>query len=122
MHDKHHGDEGSGIDRKLHDPISDKLIPLQPLDLGQIKSVNDLVTAMGNTAFGAREIGNGADVLEAMARDKDCFVVMTLSGAMTVAKQGLVISDLIDAGIVKALVSTGALMAHDWWKRQASRI
>src|SRR3954471_15881886 len=112
MHDKHHPASGEGIDRKLHDPVSDKLIPLQPLDLSKIKSVNDLVTAMGNTAFGAREIGNGADVLEAMARDKDCFVVMTLSGAMTVAKQGLVISDLIDAGIVKALVSTGALMAH----------
>ncbi|HET9698227.1 MAG TPA: deoxyhypusine synthase family protein [Terriglobales bacterium] len=113
MHDKHQGQhEGSGIDRKLHDPISDKLIPLQPLDLSKIKSVNDLVTAMGNTAFGAREIGIGADVLEAMARDKDCFVVMTLAGAMTVAKQGLVIADLIDAGIVKALVSTGALMAH----------
>src|SRR3954469_4858797 len=104
MHDKHKpqgASEGTGIDRKLHDPISDKLIPLQPLDLSKINSVNDLVTAMGNTAFGAREIGNGADVLEAMARDKDCFVVMTLSGAMTVAKQGLVISDLIDAGIVK---------------------
>src|SRR3954464_1812534 len=114
MHDKHHfnENEGTGIDRKLHDPISDKLIPLQPLDLSKIKGVDDLVTAMGNTAFGAREIGNGADVLEAMARDKDCFVVMTLSGAMTVAKQGLVISELIDAGIVKALVSTGALMAH----------
>ena len=113
MHDINHpGHEGSGIDRKLHDPVSDKLIPLEPLDLSNIKSVNDLVTAMGNTAFGAREIGIGADVLEAMARDKDCFVVMTLAGAMTVAKQGLVISDLIDAGIVKALVSTGALMAH----------
>jgi deoxyhypusine synthase len=37
---------------------------------------------------------------------------MTLAGAMTVAKQGLVISDLIDRGIVNAIVSTGALMAH----------
>src|ERR1700755_1178007 len=98
MHDKHQpSDAGSGIDRKLHDPVSDKLLPLQPLDPVKLKSVNDLVTAMWNTAFGAREIGFGADVLEAMARDKDCFVVMTLSGAMTVAKQGLVIADLIDA-------------------------
>jgi len=51
-------------------------------------------------------------VLEAMARDKDAFVVMTLAGAMTVAKQGLVIAELIDRGIVNAIVSTGALMAH----------
>ncbi len=51
-------------------------------------------------------------MLEAMARDKDCFVVMTLAGAMTVAKQGLIITELIDRGIVKAIISTGALMAH----------
>ena len=67
---------------------------------------------MGRTAFTGRQIGEAADVLEAMARDRDCFVVMTLAGAMTVAKQGLVIADLLEHGIVKALVSTGALMAH----------
>src|SRR5271167_4540701 len=100
------------MDRKLHDPISDKLIPLEPLDLSQIHSVDDLVRAMGNTAFTGRQVGVGAEVLEAMARDKDCFVVMTLAGAMTVAKQGLIVTDLIDHGVVKAVVSTGALMAH----------
>ncbi len=47
-----------------------------------------------------------------MARDRECFVVMTLAGAMTVAKQGLIVTDLIDAGVVNAVVSTGALMAH----------
>jgi deoxyhypusine synthase len=57
-------------------------------------------------------LGEAADVLEAMALDEDCFVVMTLAGAMTVAKQGLIISELIDRGIVNAIVSTGALMAH----------
>ena len=54
----------------LHDPISDKLVPLAPLDLSKVKSVDDLVRAMGNTAFTGREVGEGAEVLEAMARDK----------------------------------------------------
>ena len=107
-----HEDEGTGIDRKLHNPVEDKLEPVYPLDLTKIRSVNDLVRAMGQTAFTGRQIGEAADVLEAMARDKDCFVVMTLAGAMTVAKQGLVITELIDRGIVNAIVSTGALMAH----------
>jgi deoxyhypusine synthase len=98
--------------RMLHDPIRDKLVPIAPLDLRKIRSVDDLVRAMGRTAFTARQVGDAADVLEAMARDKDCYVVLTLSGAMTVAKMGLVITDLIDSGIVKAIVSTGALMAH----------
>src|SRR5262249_5920654 len=68
--------------------------------------------AMGDTAYTARQVGDAADVLEAMARDKDCFVVMTLAGALTVGKMGLVFCDLIESGIVKAIVSTGALMAH----------
>jgi len=67
---------------------------------------------MAKTAFTGRQLGEAVDVLEAMARDQDCFVVMTLAGAMTVAKQSLVIADLIDRGVVNAIVSTGALMAH----------
>ena len=104
--------EGAGIDRKLHDPVEDRLIPLAPLDLGKIESIDDLVRAMAKTAFTGRQLGEAADVLEAMARDKDAFIVMTLAGAMTVAKQGLIITDLIEHGIVNAIVSTGALMAH----------
>jgi deoxyhypusine synthase len=109
---KHGNHDGAGIERQLHDPVQDKLIPLEPLDVSRIHSIDDLVRAMGKTAFTGRQVGEAADVLEAMARDKDCFVVMTLAGAMTVAKQGLVISELIDRGIVNAIVSTGALMAH----------
>ncbi len=106
------GHEGAGIDRKLHDPVADRLIPLAPLDLRAIHSIDDLVRAMSQTAFTGRQLGEAADVLEAMARDQDAFIVMTLAGAMTVAKQGLVIAELIERGIVNAIVSTGALMAH----------
>src|SRR6476659_4902174 len=109
---KHANTDGSGIDRKLHNPIEDRQIPLEPLDLSKVRSIDDLVRAMSKTAFTGRQLGEAADVFEAMARDKDCFVVMTPAGAMTVAKQGLIIADLIDRGIVKAIVSTGALMAH----------
>lgn len=104
--------EGTGHDRKLHDPVKDKLSPVFPLDLSTVKNVDGLVRAMANTAFTGRQLGEAVDVLEAMARDKDCFVVMTLAGAMTVAKQGLIICDLIDTGLINAIVSTGALMAH----------
>src|SRR6266849_5575454 len=72
--------------RILHDPIKDKLRPTFPLDLSKCRTIDTLVRAMGNTAFTGRQIGDAADVLEAMARDKDCFVVMTLSGALTVGK------------------------------------
>jgi len=98
--------------RVLHDPVKDKLRPIFPLDLSKCRTIDDLVRAMGDTAYTGRQIGDAADVLEAMARDKDCFVVMTLSGALTVGKMGLVFCDLIESGVVNAIVSTGALMAH----------
>jgi deoxyhypusine synthase len=98
--------------RVLHDPVRDKLQPIYPLDLSRCRTIDQLVRAMGQTAYTGRQVGDGADVLEAMARDKDCFVVLTISGALTVGKMGLIICDLIESGIVNAIVSTGALMAH----------
>ena len=109
---KEHGAGGEGVDRHLHNPIEDRLIPLEPLDLGKVHSIDGLVRAMAKTAFTGRQLGEAADVLEAMALDEDAFIVMTLAGAMTVAKQGLIVTELIDRGIVNAIVSTGALMAH----------
>ena len=98
--------------RVLHDPVKDKLRPIFPIDLSKCRTIDQLVRGMADTAFTGRQIGDAADVLEAMARDKECFVVMTLSGALTVGKMGLIFCDLIESGIVKAIVSTGALMAH----------
>ena len=92
--------------------FDDKLQPTTPLDLARVRSVSDLVEAYGHTAIGARQVGAAADILHAMTLDRDCFVVATVSGAMTVAKMGLVLCDMIDHGMVQALVCTGALMAH----------
>ena len=90
----------------------DGLEPLEPLDLQSMSGIDDLVRGMSKTAFGGRRLGEGADVLEAMVRDPDCFTVVTVSGAMTIAKQGLILCDMIDRGWVQALVTTGALMTH----------
>ncbi len=98
--------------RELHDGRSDGLLPLQSLDLSQIDSFSGLVRAMGRTAFGGRQLGNALDIVLAMARDEWCMVVLTLSGAMTVAKQGQIVCDVIDRGLVDAVVATGALVAH----------
>ncbi len=113
---KNESGSGGSVNKREHGKLgtgySDNYIPLKPIDLSKVNTVNDLVTQMGNTAFGGRTVGEAADVLEAMVRDKDCFKVLTLSGAMTVAKMGLVICDMIDQGMIDAVVSTGALMTH----------
>jgi deoxyhypusine synthase len=98
--------------RELYDGRRDGLKALENLDLDTIDSFAGLVRAMGRTAFGGRQLGEALDVLLAMARDPSCLTVLTLSGAMTVAKQGGLVREMIDRGLADAVVSTGALMAH----------
>jgi deoxyhypusine synthase len=85
---------------------------LESLSLDDVGSFAGLLRAMSKTAFSGRELGRAFDVLLEMVRNPDCQVVLTLSGAMTVAKQGRIICDLIDRGIVHSVVATGALIAH----------
>jgi deoxyhypusine synthase len=98
--------------RSLHDGRSDGLVPLESLALSEVGSFADLLRAMARTAFGGRQLGEAFEILLQMARDPDCRVVLTISGAMTVAKQGRVVCDMIDRGLVDAVIATGALIAH----------
>ena len=74
-------------DRELHDGRSDGLRPLESLDLSRVGSFAELIRGMSATAFGGRQLGEAFEILLEMARDPQCRVVLTLSGAMTVAKQ-----------------------------------
>ncbi len=100
-------------DRQFDDfENGEDLIPLEPLDLGKINGFADLLEAMGKTSFSGRQLGKAYRILHECFSDPDTLVVMTLSGALTVAKQGLIIGDLIERGGVNILVSTGALLTH----------
>ena len=98
--------------RQFHDGRSDGLIALESLDLDKVTSFAGLLRGMARTAFSGRSLGEALDVTLAMVQDPGCKVVLTLSGAMTIAKMGKVIAKMIDSGMVHAVVSTGALMAH----------
>lgn len=98
--------------RDLHDGRQDGLVPLSAINLDQIDSFTELLSAMSQTAFSGRQLGEAFQIMLEMIADPECQVVLTLSGAMTVAKQGKIICDMIERGIVSAIVSTGALIAH----------
>ena len=78
---------------------------------GQPQNVDSLFERLDRYSFG-KVIPDGARTLLAMVKDPGCSVFLTLSGAMTIAKMGLVICDMIDLGMVQVISSTGALMAH----------
>lgn len=98
--------------RALHDGRRDGLVPLKSLCLDEVTSFRQLLEQMSDTAFSGRQLGEAYTIVLEMFRDPSCHVVLTVSGAMTVAKQGQIICDLIDRGLVHTVVATGALIAH----------
>jgi len=93
--------------RKL---LKRKIVPIDPVASGR---VCDLVSNLATCSFQGRSMAYALDVWEAMARDRDCFRVMSLAGAMVPAGMGLVIIRLIEARLVDAIVCTGATLSHD---------
>jgi len=75
-------------------------------------SVQSLVIELASYGGVASQVARGASALRQMVSDKQCVRFLTISGAMTVGKMDFVICDMIEAGWIDAISSTGALMAH----------
>ena len=79
---------------------------------GKRTPVASLISDLASYGGVASQVAKGADALNDMVRDKQCFRFLTISGAMTIGKMDLVICDMIESGLTNAISSTGALMAH----------
>lgn len=86
---------------------------LDILDIKRAKSLPELLQQMSRVSFGGRELGEAFAVLKAMGSDPDCTIVVTISGAMSIAKMSWILCDMIEAGIADLIVSTGAFLAHE---------
>ena len=75
-------------------------------------SVSALMRQLGPYGGLAAQVSRGGKAVHAMVKDKQCLRILTISGAMTVGKMDLVICDMIEHGLIHAISSTGALMAH----------
>ncbi len=91
------------------DYLGRKIAPLSPRD---ITGVDDLLRVLGGCSFQGRALSRCLDVLENMARDQECLIVMTLAGAMVPGGMEEVVTQLIEEKIIDALVSTGANISH----------
>jgi deoxyhypusine synthase len=88
------------------------LEPLESIDLDKISDFDEALAAMEKTAFSGRQLGEAARILTDVFTDPKDLTVMSISGAMSVAKQGLIICELIDRGYVDVVITTGALVTH----------
>jgi deoxyhypusine synthase len=79
---------------------------------GKPTSARALVAQLAVYGGLAAQVARGAKALRSMIGDKNCLRFLTVSGAMTVGKMDLIICDMIESGMIQAISSTGALMAH----------
>ncbi|HEV2853220.1 MAG TPA: deoxyhypusine synthase family protein [Thermoanaerobaculia bacterium] len=86
--------------------------PLELLDLGTTESLAELLSRMSKTAFGGRELGKAYGIMRDILSDPNCTIVVTISGAMTIAKMGLILCEMIDNNMADIIVSTGAILTH----------
>jgi len=104
----------------LDQGIQHGLTPLKAIRSTDVEDFDDLLQAMKGMAFGARTLGHAADVLHAMMTDRGCKVVLTLSGAVSVAKMDLMLAELVERGLVHAIVTTGAIVCHGFNSERGS--
>lgn len=89
-------------------------MPVNQLHVKPKMTVNELVMAMGEAgAYNGGSLARAADIWEQMLRDREATKFFGLAGAMVPAGMGGIVSDLIRAGHIDVLVSTGANLTHD---------
>ncbi len=89
-------------------------IPVKQLDLSSATTIKDLVSAWSRTSIQSRSIFECAKVYENMITDPARPTIMLgLSGALIAGGMRKVIRDLLAAGFVDVIVSTGAILYQD---------
>jgi deoxyhypusine synthase len=68
----------------------------------------DLVEAMGQMSFQARNLSRAAEIYDQMIQDSDCTIILCLAGSLFSAGLKGIVYDLITNNMVDAIVSTGA--------------
>jgi len=94
-------------------------IPVNQLDLSKATSIHALVDAWSRTSIQSRSVSECAHVYENMISDKDRpTIFLGLSGALIAGGLRKVIRDLVEAGFVDVIVSTGAIVYQDVYQAQ----
>ena len=81
--------------------------PIEHIDIKSINAV-EIIQAMGKMSFSARDLATAADIYDRMLKEKNCAIILTLSGSTSAAGCMQVYVDLVKNNMVDAIVATGA--------------
>lgn len=115
--------ENSLFPRRLENPARKKQKgsvlkePIRSIDLEKTETIAGLVEAFQDASIQARNIGLCARVFERMLTDPERpTILLGLAGPLIAAGLRKVIRDLIEYGLVDAVVSTGAILYQDYYQ------
>jgi deoxyhypusine synthase len=86
-----------------------------PFEIREKASAGELMNALGDTSFQARNLGLATEIWSRMLRD-DVTIFMGLAGAMVPAGMRRVVTYLVENRLIDCLVSTGANLYHDLYE------
>src|ERR671937_357425 len=90
-------------DKRMNPKKSELLVEeIKHIDIKQSEVV-EIVEAMSNMAFSARDLGRAARIYDTMLREKDCTIILCLAGSLISAGLKRVIVDLIHCNMVDAI-------------------
>ncbi len=92
--------------------MADDRDPIEHVRVRSGMTVGELVDAYRHAGFGASNVHDAVEVTARMFEDDDVTVLLGLAGAMVPAGMRRIVSELIRAGHVDALVTTGANLTH----------
>lgn len=83
-----------------------------PVSLSKNMSISDLIHALGQTSFEARNVYRGAKLFKSMI-DNDNVIWLGIAGAGIAGGMGGMVISLLEAGFIDVICSTGAQVYHD---------
>ncbi len=85
---------------------------LIPVSFQGKTTIPDFIKKIGSTCFEARNVYRGAELFKRMAQDNDV-IWLGIAGAGIAGGMGGVVIDLLNAGFIDVICSTGAQTYHD---------
>ncbi len=83
-----------------------------PISISKDMSISDLVHAIGQTSFEARNVYRGAKLFKRMVDEGDV-IWLGIAGAGIAGGMGGIVISLLEAGFIDVICSTGAQVYHD---------
>ncbi|MFW9792689.1 MAG: deoxyhypusine synthase [Candidatus Thorarchaeota archaeon] len=91
--------------------ILDKVNHIHPEKTASISEFVDAMSGVG--VLGAGRVGRATHITKRMFNDPECYTFLSMSGPMVPGGLRVIVSHLVEKGLVDAIITSGANIVHD---------